>query len=139
MYLGWTFSSPSRVHRLGAFGSSPAARPPRAVRPTTAAPVAIARRLVTRAMCHLRLRSSPLELPSGTEDEFRTVEQRPEDVRVRLPLGLGVGPGPHHPEEPLALVRPGRPAVGGEEEGFHLLGVLEERRLHDGAERHAVL
>src|SRR6516162_7547698 len=50
MNFGWTFSSPSRVHSLGAFGSSPAAVQPRAAVPTATAPAAaalIAERRVT--------------------------------------------------------------------------------------------
>src|SRR5713226_2519165 len=42
MNFGWTFSSPSRVHSLGAFGSSPAAVPPRTAVPAATAPAAAA-------------------------------------------------------------------------------------------------
>src|SRR5262245_13862263 len=60
MNFGWTFSSPSRVHSFGAFGSSPTAVPPRAAVPTATAPAAaalIAERRLTFAILPLLRRT----------------------------------------------------------------------------------
>src|SRR6202012_1734594 len=91
------------MHALVGFFSAAAAR--RGSHGQAAAPNALATLIRTRSR---RLNSRAVMGPSplGTEDEFGTVEQRPEDVRERLSLGLWVvGLRPDHLEEPLALGR----------------------------------